>query len=381
LKGVPVYDLITQWEKELSIPVHCFLLKKKIIEDTRFDISLPNHEDWEFHIRIASKFPKYMYISEATAHYRIKKVAMSQDKELMKDGKNRCIANVIASQKIHQEHIPALYERLDYKIAVGIISCEKNVEKINAIRNTWARDLEKYQIPYYIVIGNPSISTCKLEGDILYVPCSDNYESLPKKVFYLYKYILDNTPYDYVYKIDDDCFLNIENLYSTYFWKYNYFGRIVATEPTDLNRTWHFGKCSDHKLNDVPYERDYIGSWCGGGFGYFLSRNALACISHMEDFVKTDLYEDKAIGDALRTNNILPEENLRYRTLDINQFKIKHHDKAEFEELIYYIDHDVFKYETIMELQKGFQFHAIYNKKMKIYAESRNANQIVEYLQ
>jgi glycosyltransferase involved in cell wall biosynthesis len=371
LMDPPIVDLITEWERALSIPVHCFLFKREIINNSRFDITLPNHEDWEFHLTIASKTPSYSYTPEATAYYRMKKVAMSQNKELMKDGKNRCIANLISSQKIQHKHLPALYERLDYRIVVGIISCKKNVEKIKAIRNTWLRDLNTHQIPYYIVMGDPSINACKLENDILYVPCADNYESLPQKVLELYQFIYEKTTYDFVYKIDDDCFLNIENLFSTYFWNFNYFGRTVATKEEDLDRSWHSGKCSDQTLNKTAYSRPYSGPWCGGGYGYFLSREAIKNICNMADYVQTDLYEDKAIGDVLRKKKITAEENVRYRVLDITEFNINDNDndEDEFKKIVDQIGYSILDYEAIINLQKEFQFKMIQNKKMNLIAD------------
>jgi glycosyltransferase involved in cell wall biosynthesis len=366
LSGDPLLDLISHWEKELSIPVHCFLFKKELIGETRFDISLPNHEDWEFHLAIASKKPQYRFNSKETAYYRIKQVAMSQDQKKMKDGKNRCIANAISSGKIEDKYLLPLYKRLDYKIAVGIITCAKNKEKISGIKRTWAQDLRRFEIPYFFVIGNPALSDSRLEGDTLYVPCADDYESLPKKVFYLYKYIFGNTAFDYVFKLDDDCFLNVGNIYSTYFWNFDYFGRTVADEEGHLDRSWHYGKCTTPELNNTLYAREYIGPWCGGGFGYFLSRTALEKINAMSEFIKTDLYEDKAIGDALRKQQILPQENSRYRTLDIKKFDINHNNQDSFNDLIFHIDADLFKYEIIMELQREFHFLEIQKKRNEL---------------
>lgn len=374
--GSPLVDLIDEWEKDLSIPVHCFLFKRDVINDTRFDISLPNHEDWEFHLSIASKMPNYSFVEGGTAYYRMKKVAMSQNKELMKDGKNRCIANIISSQKIPQKYLPSLYKRFDYTIAVGIISCRKNVEKMKMIRNTWLRDLKTYQIHYYIIIGDPSISDYKMEDDILYVPCADNYENLPQKVVAFYRYINENTDYDFVYKIDDDCFMNIENLFSTYFWNFDYFGRTVATSEKDLNRNWHDGKCQDQSLNEVPYARDYLGPWCGGGYGYFLSRKSLEVISGMSDYISTDLYEDKAIGDALRKKKITPQENKRYRVLDISAFEIDAANEIEFKKLIDEIGYDLLEHEVVIEVQKEFQFRLIQEKKTELINEKKIKNTI-----
>ncbi|HET6224765.1 MAG TPA: glycosyltransferase [Bacteroidia bacterium] len=367
LTSDPVTDLIEEWEKTLSIPVHCFLFKKSIIGKTLFDVNLPNHEDWAFHLMIAFKKPSYLFISESTALYRMKQIAMSQDAARMKDGKNRCIASVIASGSVPKAYFKPLYERFDYKIVIGIISCKKNEHKIRSIKNSWIKEMQECGLPYYIVIADPSLTSCLLINDTLYVPCQDNYESLPAKVFYFYQYVLKNTNYDYVYKIDDDCYVNIENLYSTYFWNYDYFGKTVGLNENELNRKWHAGKCEKPELNERTYELPYIGSWCGGGYGYFLSRKALTHIQEMESEVKTELYEDKAIGDVLRKNKIIPAENERYRVLDISQQGINHFDGMNFKKSIEKLS--ISDYETIIELEENFQFEMITEEKQKHSSE------------
>lgn len=356
LNGDPVADLINEWEKDLSIPVHCFLFKKDTIGNILFDVSLPNHEDWAFHLNIAAKNPVYRHDEKSTAYYRIKQIAMSQNKIAMTNGKNMCIANAINSKKFHSEYVKKLFLRFDYSLVVGIITCAKNKDKMDEIRSTWAKDLETYGIKHFFILGDASAKETYVKDDIIYVNCFDNYESLPKKVFLFYEYIAKNMSFDYVFKIDDDCYVNIENLFATYFWNYDYFGKIVATHEEDLNRSWHFGKCESVSLNSIAYSVPYYGEWCGGGFGYFLSRNAITALQTKKDQICNDLYEDKAIGDALRQSGILPVENINYRVLDIQQFKIDHNSQEAIQELLDHIGEDIFKYQTIIELKNNFYY-------------------------
>jgi len=367
LEGDPVLDIIAHWETELSIPIHCFIFKKDIIGDSRFDTSLPNHEDWEFHLDIASKRPNYLFDPESTAYYRIKSVAMSQNKEMMKKGKNWCIANMIASNKFANSHLEQLYKRFDHHILIGIVSCRKQMNRINTIRTGWVKELKRYGIDYFFIVGDPLISDYILENDILYMPCSDNYESLPQKVLSFYKYALERTPFDFVYKIDDDCYLNAENVYSTLFWNYDYVGKIVATDEKALQRDWHFGKCTDPEINRTFYGGEYIGPWCGGGFGYFLSRRSLSTISSMSEFITHELYEDKAIGDALRMNNIFPQENPLYKILDITTFDINHNSETEFNKLLEYIGGRLLEYLAIIELNRDYKLISIQSAKDRIF--------------
>lgn len=156
-------------------------------------------------------------------------------------------------------------------------------------------------------------------------------------------------------------------MHTTYFWNFNYFGRIVGTDKKDLNRTWHFGKCDTAIYNQTPYPGEYHGSWCGGGYGYFLSRTAMKAIVS-STFLDMDLYEDKAIGDALRNNNILPEINQAYTPLDILQFNIENISATEFGNLITKNAHAVFTSTVINEVKNNDQFLEIQNKKTERYS-------------
>jgi Galactosyltransferase len=253
----------------------------------------------------------------------------------------------------------------NYKVIVGIISCSKNIDKIAAIRATWVKDLEKYNIPYYFIIGDPSINDYKIVGDILYVPCADSYESLLQKVCCFYKYVVGHTAYDHVYKVDDDCFVNAELLYATGFWNFNYFGRIVCSDERELNRNWHFGKCNTSVHNNTPYAGEYYGAWCGGGYGYFLSRLAMEQLISTA-FTTVDLYEDKAIGDALRMKNILPETNAAYIALDILELNTENSRRSVFIDFVIQCADLIFRAVVITEVRQNYQFLQIRNKKHRI---------------
>lgn len=109
----PLADLIKNWELDLSIPVHCFLFRKQVLNGIRFDEELPNHEDWLFHIYVAAMRPKYSFIREGLAYYRVRMDSMARDKSLMIKGKNWCLQKAIKSGKIASTYIPLLKERLE----------------------------------------------------------------------------------------------------------------------------------------------------------------------------------------------------------------------------------------------------------------------------
>lgn len=73
LKGDPAYDFASQWEKKLSIPIHCFLYKKSCFErwgsfDEKF---ISGNEDWDLHLRFAIGNAKYLFTKGQMAIYRV----------------------------------------------------------------------------------------------------------------------------------------------------------------------------------------------------------------------------------------------------------------------------------------------------------------------
>jgi len=268
---------------------------------------------------------------------------------------------------MEKQYTTGFETRANYKMVIGIITCAKNADKIAAIKQTWVKDLRKQQIDYYFIIGDPLLTNCKIEKDILYVPCADAYESLLQKVYCFYKYVLENTAYDYIYKVDDDCFVNAELLYTTCFWNYNYFGREVCVEEEGLNRTWHFGKCTTPIYNHSAYTGQYYGTWCGGGYGYFLSRKAIQEIVSTT-FTTADIYEDKAIADVLRMKNIIPDINEKYTALDILELDRNNFKRSVFADFITRQSHLLFTSVVIVEVKKNYQFAELQNKKQLFHS-------------
>lgn len=257
-----------------------------------------------------------------------------------------------------EKQIEKLNEKINFlkfkqsKIVVGIISCLKYNNKMDAIRETWVLELKKAKIPYFFIVGDPTIKSVEQKEDVLVIPVEDNYESLPKKVALFYEYIHDHTDYDFVYKIDDDCFLNVANFHKSDFWLYDYSGKIIGLDPSGILPDWHFGKCEDPKLNSTLYWGKYQGSWCGGGYGYFLSRKSLKIIKNNKKYLFDELYEDKAVGDVLRKNNILPSENKNYSPLNPFEFNINVNNDKQFVALIEKnLVEKLFDYTLVMEIR------------------------------
>jgi hypothetical protein len=149
------------------------------------------------------------------------------------------------------------------------------------------------------------------ENRVVYLPCPDNYESLPKKVYLMLEWITTNYPdIEYIGKVDDDVLFNMGKyiLYTKYtiMNKYDYAGVVVNAK----NKTGkcHIGRTEDPELGKNPIKfPDSV--YCGGP-AYFLSRKSINII--LEDLwkaeTKTTIYEDQSIGHCLNRRGIYPNK-------------------------------------------------------------------------
>jgi tetratricopeptide (TPR) repeat protein len=196
----------------------------------------------------------------------------------------------------------------DNSLVICIITYEKYKNKQQTIRNTWLQEVIKRNIPYFFVIGKPDTESY-VDGDILYVKAGDYYENLPQKTYELAKYIYTYTKYQYLFKVDDDCYININNLLRCNFSSKHYMGVIIIGGG---NREWHIGKTHNPYIG--KHTGDFTGSYLGGALGYFLSRYAMEKIydyPHL-DYIESELYEDKLLGDILRYYHIHPSTSDQY---------------------------------------------------------------------
>lgn len=86
-------DFLMNWENSLSVPCHCFLLKKEFLEkyQLRFNETLPNHEDWAFWIEVLMLKPKLVFLHEQLCTYNLSFGSMSADRKLMYKGFKKAI--------------------------------------------------------------------------------------------------------------------------------------------------------------------------------------------------------------------------------------------------------------------------------------------------
>jgi len=63
-------NIVFGWNLKFTIPIHCALIARKLLEGFAFDTSLSIHEDWLMWMYITKNNPDVLLIDEPLAHYR-----------------------------------------------------------------------------------------------------------------------------------------------------------------------------------------------------------------------------------------------------------------------------------------------------------------------
>jgi hypothetical protein len=188
---------------------------------------------------------------------------------------------------------------MDSSCFMMILSCDKYEDR-RAKQN-----LSGHNFPYRYFIGKPNLDEPTEKGDIVYLNCPDNYESLIEKVQKGIEWIYKNHPdVKYILKTDDDVQYDFEKLKMFYdhLVKNNidYAGLVVYMQPRKSN--FHHGKCENSELDKVIYQLHKC-AYCSGP-AYFISRKSADIMIAQKQF--ETIYEDYEFGLLLNNNGIMP---------------------------------------------------------------------------
>jgi hypothetical protein len=183
-------------------------------------------------------------------------------------------------------------------LLIGILACDKYEQRAGSIRDTWLPLVpDNYRVVF--AYGRPG-EPPSIEGDRLYLDCPEAYEMLPRKVHAFLEYASSHLEFDYLFKTDDDTYLDLQRFIGFDLHSADYVGqfREMPVPVPEIGKTWHYGKCTD-KSYEVPYERPFVCPWATGG-GYFLSRRAVdVAWRRTAETFRDHLFEDVMIGEAL----------------------------------------------------------------------------------
>jgi len=103
----------------------------------------------------------------------------------------------------------SLHKQAGCKILVGICSCVKAKSRRQAVRETWAQQAPKdIQCSYFVGRSD----AFEPEEQAVQLNVNDSYNYLPQKVMAFFEYALENLEFEWLFKCDEDTYLDLERL-------------------------------------------------------------------------------------------------------------------------------------------------------------------------
>lgn len=165
------------------------------------------------------------------------------------------------------------------KILIAVTTCHAFRDRADAVRQTWAPEVEGADVRYFLGQGEAQ------RPDEIILDCPDGYHYLSQKTQLIRRWALANG-YDYVWKADDDTYVRPERLLAN-FQNLDYVGRLRGSSG------------------------NLRGPYCSG-FCYGLSRKALELLAPIEWAVNEDFSEDRWTGNRLLSLGISPHNESQF---------------------------------------------------------------------
>lgn len=192
---------------------------------------------------------------------------------------------------------------------VCLYSCRPNLDtRVAAIRTGWMRLLADIGVPCLVFVGD---GQGQRDGDVVFLDAPDDYEGLPQKSLAMVRWVLENTQFAYLIKVDDDCFLDPQAYFRDLaHMKRNYCGRPLHRVRGQMDRAWHMAK-SSHARGRLELDKSPEPStYADGGSGYSLSRHAMITLCDAaqtpkgQELINLSFMEDKLVGDLLALGGV-----------------------------------------------------------------------------
>lgn len=112
-------------------------------------------------------------------------------------------------------------------ILVGICSCQRMKEKRSAVRETWMKHSVEGIECVFFVGGKDGLE--EERGDTVMLDAADGYDDLPGKVRAFFRHALENYDFEWLFKCDDDTYLDLGRLSSLIDPEYSLIGDVMVS--------------------------------------------------------------------------------------------------------------------------------------------------------
>jgi glycosyltransferase involved in cell wall biosynthesis len=146
----PEMEIAIGWEVDISIPIHAVLIDTRLLQSPplRFDESLPNHEDWDFWMRLLARKPCIAFTEKTLAMYRYAPGSMSSNRDVMYAGFVQAIKQRRADGTVRRDVAHALDRKLALTRHTYGYGWRSTVDRLMA--STWVRKRVPWTIQTYV---------------------------------------------------------------------------------------------------------------------------------------------------------------------------------------------------------------------------------------
>ncbi|ODA28082.1 glycosyltransferase [Planctopirus hydrillae] len=180
---------------------------------------------------------------------------------------------------------PAAIPDSDHRrLIIGVLSADNEQaryrDKREAIRQTWGKDLPE-DVELVFLVGRPDlVALPDKRGDMLLLPCPDDYQHLTEKTIWFCRWLVANRKFSRVLKCDDDTYVHVQRILGRDRMTADYVGtptpqRVAAGRPFET---------------------------ASGGAGYLLSPRAVSIVAASEP--TKEWQEDVHVAQVLHAAGI-----------------------------------------------------------------------------
>ncbi|AZA52314.1 glycosyltransferase family 2 protein [Chryseobacterium sp. G0201] len=135
-------EILLKWDNTFSIPIHCAIFSKDIVEKYKFDEELRAKEDWVFWLQAYGENPKTHYINEPLLAYRMSSAGMTNNEFFMYENKAKAIVKfeqIISDKDLLREFfkenlLATMYENFQLMERIKLLGYKRTMKyKINKV--------------------------------------------------------------------------------------------------------------------------------------------------------------------------------------------------------------------------------------------------------
>jgi len=181
------------------------------------------------------------------------------------------------------------------QLIIAIMSCKKHrTNRQKAIRNTWFKDIPPNIQVFFIEGGHKAPS--RIDGDNIYLECSDKWDDLAVKVHKFYQFCLTNLDFQFIFKCDDDTYVNVDRLMKCGFERHEYMGNLPPGKTYYAQGGAYFlSKSSVELIATTHFTSGKRRRWWWGGESYNHRKYGLVKNACIEDMMVGSILNEKGV--------------------------------------------------------------------------------------